>query len=270
MLDLKSAKYFIYFLLVITSLTLVYATVITRVPTTQSPVQYSYSGYVTEGTFTIVTRTALTSTCYEQVNSSNNVLCLENEGTNARDAYFVTNFTMPTGTINSVFVTGEGQSTSATPGTCTLALYNNTASAWQTVNSFAVCVIADTTLTYNISTTPQKTAFIGGDNVVRAMFVLLSTAVTDDLNLDYISAKVDYTPPTDTCTYTSGNWNINLSDNCIITTNVNLGARKNNLTTYDFGNLTVKANVTGWKVLHIGARNGKMSFVRCTRYGCFK
>src|SRR3990167_10685512 len=150
------------------------------------------SGRVTEGTYTISTQTALTETCIGQINASDGVWCLENEGTNAFDAYFKTNFTMPAGTINSVYVTGEGQSTSTSAGTCTLGIFNYTSGAWVTKNSSS-CTQTDVVLTYNISSSAEKTNFING-GIVQAMFVILSTAVTDDLNLDYMSASVDYTP----------------------------------------------------------------------------
>jgi len=153
------------------------------------------SGRVTEGTYTISTQTALTEACIGQINASDGVWCLENEGTNAFDAYFKTNFTMPAGTINSIYITGEGQSTSTSAGTCTLGIFNYTSGAWVTKNSSS-CTQTDVVLTYNISSSSEKTNFING-GIVQAMFVLFSTAVTDDLNLDYMSANVDYTGPAD-------------------------------------------------------------------------
>lgn len=44
------------------------------------------------------------------------------------------------------------------------------------------------------------------------------------------------------CTYTSGNWNINTHDNCTISTNVNLGG--NNLTLNGSGTIMMNANIT--------------------------
>lgn len=253
------------------SVALVYATLITLVPTTATPVQSSYSGYVTEGTLTIVTKTTLLAACYVGVNSSNDVWCLEDEGTNARDAYFVTNFTMPSGTINSVFVRGEGKSTSTSAGSCTLALWNVTAGAWQSKASGS-CTTTDVVLSYNISTANQKTNFIDG-TIVRAMYVLLSSAVTDDLNLDQLRAQVDYTPAADTCTYGgSGNWVINCADNCVKTTNTDVGARKNNITITGTGTFTLsKGNITGYKDIFIkGTDANNRCVVTCGNGGCFK
>ena len=134
--------------------------------TTTNP---SGSGCVTEGTFTILTYTALTETCIGQVNSSNEVWCLENEGTNAKDPYYKTNFTMPTGIINSVLVTGEGKSSETSAGVCTLALYNYSSGAWVTKNSSSCTSTADVVLTYNVTT--EKTNFINGGNIL----ILLSS-----------------------------------------------------------------------------------------------
>jgi len=48
--------------------------------------------------------------------------------------------------------------------------------------------------------------------------------------------------PEDTCTYTSGNWNVDCSDNCSITSNVNLGG--NNLSLYGTGHFSLQANIS--------------------------
>ena len=236
-------------LIVLVIIPLVMATLSTLIPhTTNNP---SGSGYVTEGTYTIGTYTALTETCIGEVNSSNNVWCLENEGTNARDAYFKTNFTMPSGTINSILITGEGKSTSTSAGTCTLGLFNYTSGAWITKNSSSCTSTADVTLTYNISSSAEKTNFING-SIVQAMFVIFSTAVTDDLDLDYLGAQVDYTPPLDTCTYSSGNWALNCADNCIFTGTQTI-AGKNNITITGTGSLTFN-------------NGGKWSFTGTSQY----
>ena len=69
------------------------------------------------------------------------------------------------------------------------------------------------------------------------------------------SLCLGYTPPTydsinftlglsdvcDTCTYTTGNWNISLADYCIIDEDVDLGT--NNITFYGEGNITFDATI---------------------------
>ena len=63
-------------------------------------------------------------------------------------------------------------------------------------------------------------------------------------------AGLAYPFVTDTCTYSSGNWDVTCSDNCSITENVNLGG--NNLTlSADFGNLTVLANISNYDKIFI-------------------
>lgn len=49
----------------------------------------------------------------------------------------------------------------------------------------------------------------------------------------------------DTCTYASGNWNINCADNCNVSSNVDLGG--NNFTIVGTGRITITANITNFK-----------------------
>ena len=67
----------------------------------------------------------------------------------------------------------------------------------------------------------------------------------------------------DTCTYTSGNWAIDCADNCIITSNVNLGG--NNITMLGSGVITLNANITNFikALIGVGCR------VTCGT-GCFR
>jgi hypothetical protein len=56
-----------------------------------------------------------------------------------------------------------------------------------------------------------------------------------------------FTPP-DTCTYSSGNWDVTCSDNCSITSDVDLGG--NNLTlSNNLGTFNVEANITNFDKL---------------------
>ena len=52
------------------------------------------------------------------------------------------------------------------------------------------------------------------------------------------------TTSSDTCTYTSGNWEIDCNDNCSITENVDLGG--NNISINGTGTLEIFANITNW------------------------
>ena len=49
---------------------------------------------------------------------------------------------------------------------------------------------------------------------------------------------------TDSCTYSSGDWNVDCNDNCTITSNVDLGG--NNLSLSGVGTFTIEANITSF------------------------
>jgi len=69
---------------------------------------------------------------------------------------------------------------------------------------------------------------------------------------------------TDTCTYSSGNWNVNCSDNCTITSNV-VGDTGSNLSISGTGKFIIDANISGFTKYHIDGN----CVVTC-RNGCFK
>lgn len=230
---MKAIKYLTIILILIFAASLAEAYFQTLIPHATANPHPSGSGAVTEGTYTISTYGALTAACVGQINVSENTRCTEDEGTKDLDAYFKTNFTMPYGAINSVKITGEGLSSSVSAGTCTLGLFNYTSSAWVTKNSSSCTSAADAILKYNISSSSELTNFISG-GIVQAMFVIFSTAVTDDLNLDYMGAVVDYP---NSCTYGIKNWALNCSDNCIFAATQTI-AGGNNITTTETGTLT--------------------------------
>ena len=58
----------------------------------------------------------------------------------------------------------------------------------------------------------------------------------------------------DTCTYVSGNWNVDCSDNCLITSNVDLGG--NNLIFTNTGKFTLQSNVNITNIGNIQLSNG--------------
>jgi hypothetical protein len=72
-----------------------------------------------------------------------------------------------------------------------------------------------------------------------------------------------------TCVYSSGNWNINCSQYCNITSNADVG--NNNITISGVGTVTVSANVSNYMNLHINGENSvNICRVRCINGGCFK
>jgi hypothetical protein len=107
--------------------------------------------------------------------------------------------------------------------------------------------------------------------------------IYNSINFSLCSA---YTPPTynqinfslgtsdacasaNTCTYTSGNWNVLFSDYCNITSTVAAGAGVNNLTITGAGKFTVTANISGFKNYWFWGTAGQ-SNIYCYNGGCFK
>jgi len=82
------------------------------------------------------------------------------------------------------------------------------------------------------------------------IYTTTDISVQDSL-VYYAEAVVDYTiPAEDTCTYSgSGNWIVDCSDNCNITSDVNLLG--NNLTLYGSGLFRLMANLTGYDTIFI-------------------
>lgn len=74
--------------------------------------------------------------------------------------------------------------------------------------------------------------------------------------------------PSDTCTYSSGNWAVDCADNCSITSDVNLGG--NNITITGAGTFTTSANITnfgsGSRVT--GINSSSICTIRCLNGGC--
>lgn len=88
-------------------------------------------------------------------------------------------------------------------------------------------------------------------------------------NINSTSIFSYLTTSANTCTYTSGNWNVLFSDYCNITSNVQAGAGVNNVTITGTGEFRTTANITGFKnVNFLGA--GSNNKVFCMNGGCFK
>jgi hypothetical protein len=75
---------------------------------------------------------------------------------------------------------------------------------------------------------------------------------------------------TDSCTYSgSGDWIINCSDNCVISSNVNMG--NNNIIISGEGSFILNANITNWNELWIsGISSNAQCKVYCIGGNCFK
>ena len=71
--------------------------------------------------------------------------------------------------------------------------------------------------------------------------------------------------PLDTCTYTSGNWNVNCADNCTISSNVASSNAVSNISIIGTGKFIMYANISGFTKYHISGN----CRVAC-HGGCFR
>jgi len=97
--------------------------------------------------------------------------------------------------------------------------------------------------------------------------------ITDNnlFNFTITQNKVDdfFTLFLSTCSYSSGNWLINCSENCYIDSNYNIG--KNNISIIGVGTVTLSGNISNYnKLLIAGQDSSNICIVRCINGGCFK
>ena len=126
-------------------------------------------------------------------------------------------------------------------------------------------VVSNTNMTFTISSTSTNLTlnytFIAGNSTTNPFY---SPIIFDDISIETFSSAV-----ADTCTYTSGNWAIDCSDNCNITSNVDVGG--NNISIIGTGLFTTTANITNYlKLLIRGTDTSNICRVRCSSGGCFK
>ncbi len=148
------------------------------------------SGALTENTVTVSTSGFLTHACYGQINSTPDTACLENEGTNALDAYFKWNITLPRyERLDSVALRSISANT-ASVDSLNISLHNYTLGRHLGVNQTNVSSAGiNRTLNYNITAGLMKD-FVSG----REIIFMSSTqgASADDLLQEYMEAIVSY------------------------------------------------------------------------------
>lgn len=116
--------------------------------------------------------------------------------------------------------------------------------------------------------------FIG--NIDESRFYDYEVSATQAMKIytetapNFIEGNETVQPAADSCTYSgSGNWEIDCSDNCTITSDIDVG--ENNITITGYGTFTTSSNITGWDLLHIeGVDTSHMCIARCLDGGCFK
>lgn len=198
----------------------------------------AYNGTLTETTLTITTSSALNSNDYAKINASDNRVFTIPGSSTSLDTFVYVNFTIPSD-YTSIIATIM-MNTSATTGTVKMAIFNATTSTWTNVAS-RTGSLTPVNLNYTISGANLNNYV--SNNVVKVMAYDSSTASVI-LRIDYIGLNVS-NAVANTCTYTSGNWAVTCSDNCIITSNVDLGG--NNITFTGAGYFIVGANITNIK-----------------------
>ena len=94
--------------------------------------------------------------------------------------------------------------------------------------------------------------------------------VADSWDNVQLVLNISVGPPTDSCTYGgSGNWEVDCSNDCSITSNVNLGG--SNISIIGTGTFVTTANITNWVKTHIeGTDSSNICRVTCLKGGCFK
>jgi len=169
---------------------LVFASTSTLVPAPSQHIVTSGAFTTDTNTHVISTQAEVTTTCYGQINASDDSVCLEDEGSATKDAYFLVNFTLPSGTYQSVYVTAEFRTTAANDA-CHLGLWNFTSGAFVDVNTTgAGCSSAsDTTLNFNVTNAALGNFVSGG--IIRVL-PHLSGGSADDINVDFVRAIVNF------------------------------------------------------------------------------
>jgi parallel beta-helix repeat protein len=146
---------------------------------------------------------------------------------------------------------------------------------------------------YNVSSSPQFTENTNGSGWIQRKEVIeyVNTGGTRIYYNNYTinSSKAGYatdnniwnfttqqnklndwfTLYNNTCQYDLGNWFINCSDNCSISTNYNIAG--NNISVVGVGTVTFSGNISNYNKLFIAGQNSaNICRVRCINGGCFK
>lgn len=138
-------------------------------------------------------------------------------------------------------------------------------SIWTNYSTYGVVDGSDFNVTM---TTSQGTTDISGqitiDNITK-------TLTFPAVNFSDVVGEINYTITVmvDTCTYSeSGNWEIDCSDNCSISSNVDLLG--NNISIIGFGSFITTANITNFTDLYFaGVSSSNRCEVYCSGGGCF-
>ncbi len=125
---------------------------------------------------------------------------------------------------------------------------------WRLTNSTRVSLTNLTSnLSYNVSWLVNYTSISADTRLIDVVFSSSYSQISSNSTEDRL---IVMTAPTDSCSYTGGNWVVLGSDNCIVTTSYNLGL--NNFTCRGAGTFTLNSAVIGNVTFRL--------FDSCTRY----
>ena len=132
----------------------------------------------------------------------------------------------------------------------------------------SVTFVTDTTHTFHLGF-DGRNAY--GDMVIDEVYISSRELTPDEVSELYGGGSPPSYPfePEDTCTYSSGNWEVNCADNCSITDNVDVGG--NNISIIGTGAFTTTANITNFEeILIAGNSSSLLCEVTCHSGGCFQ
>lgn len=133
-------------------------------------------------------------------------------------------------------------------------------------NNYNADVVRSTLITGGYYPSAKTTVFPLGTNYTSELFYVYTQ---DGPDMYFDNFTIQYTPPSgpppeDTCTYDSGDWNIDCSDNCVIDSANNLGT--NNVYAYGSGSVTITG--TGSIEFTTGSFYASCN-IYCYNDGCF-
>lgn len=125
---------------------------------------------------------------------------------------------------------------------------------------------------------PQQFGFISGVgwqvNVTVPTFasglkdLYLNATYLGNTRNDTETEAINYAAPTDTCTYSSGNWEVDCSDDCSISSPVDVGG--NDISIIGTGTFETSVDISNYGLLHIeGTDSSNICKVTCSGGGCF-
>jgi hypothetical protein len=121
----------------------------------------------------------------------------------------------------------------------------------------------------NFTSTPESISVVKTLNSTVGLVIGYRWFASDNVgNLNDTGIQILTTGGADTCSYTSGDWNVDCADNCVISSPINLGG--NNIFITGTGTFKTSANIFNFNKLHIeGTDSNNICKATCYGGGCF-